>query len=584
MTLKDREFRRGETGNPVRLQGSRLSGLETARTRVLVALTVFVLAFAATAVRLVELGVVEAAAPSAPLAAGSEIAPMRGDIVDRNGVLLATSLPTATLIANPRRVIDVEEAAQALADVFAGSNSQWWLARLTRDAAYVRLRPNLTPRQQKAVNELGIPGIDFEENSRRVYPQARTVAHVLGLTSSEHVGIAGVEQSFEGVLSRGQTVQLSLDVGVQAVVRTQLSQAMETFRAVGAAAVILDVESGELIACVSLPDFDPNAPTAASEDALFNRVTKGVYELGSPFKLFTAAMALDAGVTTFDGGYDASEPIRVARFTISDYHAKKRWLSVPEVIMHSSNIGAAKMALDVGPGLQQRYLERFGFFRPAMIELPEVGTSLRPKTWRPVNAMTVAFGHGLAVTPLHMTRAISALVNGGNLVKPTLLKQAAEEPVAEARVIGEGTSRMMRSLMRLVVTRGTGSRADQAGYFVGGKTGTAEKLINGAYSSKRRLSSFAGAFPIDDPRYAIFVMLDEPKGTRQTHQYATGGWVAAPVVGEIVGRVAPMLGLAPARQGLEEADWRIMAPAGAPWADAVRQAIFRAEDARLGAF
>jgi cell division protein FtsI (penicillin-binding protein 3) len=588
MASEKRMSRFAKRNQPVRLQGSQLCGLEMARNRVLVAAMVFVLAFTATAGRLLELNIVEARQDSSREFAQSKDASdatlPRGDILDRNGVLLATSLPTQALIANPRQVIDPVGASESLASVFPGTNEQWWLARLTRDTGYVRLRSNLTPRQQSAVNALGIPGVDFEESNRRVYPQARAAAHVLGLTSNEGGGVAGIEKSFDGVLALGQDIQTSLDVGIQTVVREKLAEGVKTFNAIGGAALIMDVRSGELIASVSLPDFDPNAPRVSEDGAMFNRVSKGVYELGSPFKLFTAAMALDSGVMTLNDGYDASEPIRVARFTISDFHAKNRWLSLPEVIMHSSNIGAAKMALDIGPGLQRRYLERFGFTGPAVIELPEVASSLSPQTWRPVNAMTASFGYGIAVTPLHMARAVSVLVNGGTLVTPTLLKATDVEMSSQPAVISKKTSRKIRSLMRLVVSHGTGSRADQPGYFVGGKTGTAEKLVNGRYSKKQRLSSFTGAFPINDPKYAIFVMLDEPKGSRQTREYATGGWVAAPVVGEIVGRVAPMLGLVPAQHGLEAADWRILAPSDEPWANAIRQAVFRAKDTHSGAY
>ena len=337
---------------------------------------------------------------------------------------------------------------------------------------------------------------------------------------------------------------------------------MTELRAIGAAGVVLDVRTGEVLALVSLPDFDPNRPGSSRGDAGFNRASKGVYEMGSTFKLVTAAMALDSGTVTVKDGYDASKPIRVARFTISDYHGKNRWLSIPEIIIYSSNIGAARMALDVGADLQRAYLGRLGLLSPSSVELPEVGQPLTPPVWRDINTMTIGYGHGIAVSPLQLANAVAALVNGGLYRPSTLLRQDAGKIAPGKRVLSEKTSEQMRYLMRQVVRRGTGRKAETAGYAVGGKTGTADKIVAGRYVNGALISSFIGAFPIENPRYVILAMLDEPKGDKRTSNYATGGWVAAPVVRGVVRRLGPLLGLEPKMENAAVKPRMINAAAG----------------------
>ena len=298
---------------------------------------------------------------------------------------------------------------------------------------------------------------------------------------------------------------------------------------------------------------------ATPKEWRFNRATHGVYEMGSTFKLFTAAMALDTGTVGLDDGYDASEPIRVAGFTIHDFHGRKRWLSIPEILVYSSNIGAAKMAMDVGTELQKTYLDRLGLLRAARVELKEVGGPLSPKIWRPINTMTISYGHGIAVSPLQVTTAVSSVVNGGWWTPATILRRG-DLGAPRARVFRAKTSEQMRKLMRLVVREGSGRRARAKGYLVGGKTGTANKQVDGRYSSKARISSFVGAFPIDNPRYVVFALLDEPKGNKETWNYAGGGWVAAPVVGGVVARVGPLMGLKPLGEDRIEAFERDVLP------------------------
>jgi cell division protein FtsI (penicillin-binding protein 3) len=337
-----------------------------------------------------------------------------------------------------------------------------------------------------------------------------------------------------------------MDIRLQHILREELSRSVHDFNAIGGAGVVLDAKTGEVLAMVSLPDFDPNEPGRASADTRFNRATLGVYEMGSVFKVFTTAMALDAGVTTLKGGYDASHPIKVSRYTITDYHAKNRWLSVPEIFIYSSNIGSAKMALDVGPEGQRAFLKRLGMLSPVALELPELGEPQAPAQWKELAAMTIAFGHGLSVTPMHVAGGVASVVNGGLKVEPTIVKR--EEPLAGERILKAETSDSLRRLMRLVVERGTGKSADAPGYQVGGKTGTAEKAAAKGYKRNALISSFVGAFPMDDPRYVIFMAIDEPKPNKESHGYATGGWVAAPAVKRLVERMAPLVGIAPVKE------------------------------------
>ncbi len=543
---------RPDRGARIFVDGSTAQVLETGRTRLLVAGMVFALAFLVIAWRLVDIAAfsvgVEPRLAATPIAPAVETG--RADIVDRNGVVLATSLPTASLYANPRQVRDPAGAAARLARTLPELSQTEILAKLSTERSFIWLKRNLTPRQQHRVNRLGIPGLYFEREQRRFYPHGSLTAHSVGFTDVDNKGLAGVERSFDEVLrGRSEPLALSLDLRVQHVLAQELKAAMVEFAAIGATGLVMDATSGEVLAMVSLPEFDPNRPGAAVAESRFNRASHGLYEMGSVFKIFTIAMALEEGVVTLEGGYDASKPIRVARFTITDFHPKRRWLSVPEIFMYSSNIGAARMAMDAGTAVQRAFLGRLGLTRQTSIELAEVGRPMVPSPWREINTMTIAYGHGLAVSPVHMTSAVAAVVNGGEFVPATLIKRGAGERPAGRRIMSRDTSLKMRRLMRLVVRRGTGRKADAQGYMVGGKTGTADKLIAGRYARDTRIASFVGAFPMNEPRYVVFAMIDEPKGNERTHGYATGGWVAAPVVRRVVERIGPILGVEPIRDG-----------------------------------
>jgi len=535
----------------IRIEGDRKTAIEMGRNRLMVAGALFTAAFTVIGIRVIDVSVFsENTEPRYTRSiAKDEKHNGRADIVDRNGVLMATSLSTASLFANPRLVLDPEQAALKLATALPDIDVKVIEKKLRSNRGFVWLKRHLTPRQQYAVNRLGIPALNFQREARRMYPMGSLAAHALGFTDIDNKGLTGIERYFDKELrTRQDNMALSIDVRVQHVLEHELGVAMKKFSAIGAAGLVMDVTTGEVVAMSSLPSFDPNQPNAIAQDLRFNRTTLGVYEMGSTFKIFTTAMALDAGTVSLHGGYDATNPIRVARFTIRDFHAKKRWLSVPEIFMYSSNIGTVKMALDVGIPGHRNFLTTIGMMKPVAIELSETGSPLSPNRWREINSMTISFGHGLAVSPLHLVAGVSAMVNGGIYRTPTLIRRNPSETPVGKRVITAETSAKMRRLMRLVVKNGTGRNAAAPGYLVGGKTGTAEKVSGRGYKKKALISSFVAAFPMHKPRYVVLAMLDEAKGTKETFGYATGGWVAAPVVGAVVRRIAPVLGMRPIKE------------------------------------
>ncbi len=539
----------------VHLDGSAKRVLETGRTRLLVTGALFAIAFAVVALRLTAVSLLQQGDEPriAQSSAANGLLVGRADIVDRNGVVLATTLPTASLYANPHQVLDADDAAARLVDVLKELSQAEVASKLSSDKTFVWIDRNLTPREQYQVNRLGIPGLHFQTEERRVYPQGALTAHVVGFTDIDNRGLAGIEQSFDDVLRDSRRpVRLSIDVRLQHILREELGRAIADFTGIGGAGAILDVNTGELVALVSLPDFDPNQPGTASDDARFNRASLGIYEMGSTFKIFNTALALDSGIVRLTDQFDATKPIRIGGFSIRDYHGKNRWLSVPEIFMYSSNIGSARMAEEVGGVAQKAFFSHLGMLRPASLELPEVGHPLYPDTWRPINTMTISYGHGLAVSPMHLVSGVAAMVNGGVMRPATLIARAPGEVSEGERVISRDTSLMMRKLLRLVVEAGTGKNAEVPGYVVGGKTGTADKQSGKGYDRNSRLASFIAAFPMNDPEYVVLVMVDEPKPNATSFGYATGGWVAAPAVGNVIRRMAPLMGLLPAPDDVPE--------------------------------
>ena len=523
--------------------------LERARGRLLATGVILLLCFGAVVVRTLDVAVI--GAPVATAGAGGVAAfnpAARADIVDRNGVLLASNLPTHALYVEPAKIFDRGEAVAALGRVFPALDLERAASLVASDRKTALLRHNLSPEQAHAINRLGIPGLWLERQEQRFYPQGRLFAHAVGFTDVDNRGLAGVEKAAgEELRRRAETRQgplaLSLDIRIQHVLAEALAETMTAHRALGAAGMVMDVESGELLALVSLPAFDPKGPDRSTKEERFNRATLGTYELGSTFKPFTIAMALDHGIAGVEDSYDATKPIRVARHLIRDHRPENRWLTLPEILIHSSNIAAAKLAVDVGAERQKSFLDAFGMFRRMPLESSERGWPIVPRRWSEHTTMTVGFGHGLAVTPLHLIASYATLVNGGLAVTPTLLKREPGSPLAQRRVISAETSAIMRMLLYAVVTEGTGRNAAVPGYLVGGKTGTAEKAIGGVYKRDSMITNFVGVFPIDRPRYAVLTMMDEPKGTEETFGFATAGWTAAPVAGKVIERIAPILGI-----------------------------------------
>ncbi len=522
--------------------------LDISHVRLLLGLGLFAVIFLVIAARLAIVtllpGDAEAAGPRIAAAGSVE----RADIVDRNGVVLATSLTMASLFANPQQIHDPASVAAAVNAVLPDLSTAALTAKLGIDKSFVWLKRNLTPRQQREINNLGIPGLYFQYETKRVYPQGNLTAHVVGFADVDARGLAGVERSFDDVLlGSDRPLALSIDIRIQHIVHEELSRAIADFTGIGGAGMVLDVNTGEVLAMVSLPDFDPAQPGTAIADARFNRATLGVFEMGSTFKIFNTAIGLDTGTVTLGSGYDATNPIKIGRFSIDDFKGKHRFLSVPEIFTYSSNIGSAKMADDFGAEIQQAYLARFGLLDKSPLELPEIGAPHYPnqKSWKRINTMTIAYGHGISVSPIQLVSAVACVVNGGSLRAATLLKRAPSEVPEGQPAISAQTSAQMRQLMRLVVQVGTGKNANAPGYLVGGKTGTADKQQGGRYRENARLASFIAAFPMNQPRYVVLIMVDEPKPNAHSHGYATGGWVAAPAVGAIVKRMAPLMGMMP---------------------------------------
>ena len=547
--------RRGAAEKPARVRGS---GFTRSRSRILLAIAVFTLAYGTIAGRLLTLAVAERA-PAVMLATAADgVSQARPDIRDRNGVLLATDIRTPSLYAEPHRIFDVDEVIELLTAAMPELDAGGLRAKLKSGKRFVWLKRELTPEQRDAIHNLGLPGIGFIEENRRFYPSGRLTSHVIGHVNIDNAGIAGIEKYLDATgladlhdagFAREEDqapVTVSLDVRVQHALRDEISRAMEAFSAKAGAGVVLNVNTGEVLALVSLPDYDPNEPETALEDDAINRITAGVYELGSTFKAFTVAMALDSGEADFSTTYDARSPIRIASFTINDFHAQRRILTLPEVFVHSSNIGTARMALAAGIERHKEFMHRMAFFERPRTELPESAEPLTPQRWSDLASMTISFGHGFSVAPIQAAAAGAALMNGGLLMQPTFLPRTAEQAQKlSRRVVQPHTSDLMRELFRMNVDEGTARKAGVPGYRVGGKTGTAEKVVNGRYSNTKLLTSFLAAFPTDKPEYLMLLMLDEPQATEDTHGYRTSGWNAVPTSGKVITRIAPLLGVTP---------------------------------------
>ncbi|MGH1403674.1 MAG: peptidoglycan D,D-transpeptidase FtsI family protein [Alphaproteobacteria bacterium] len=530
------------------IEGERRSSVSMAQNRLSMLAVTFVIGYLLIAVRLLDLSVVQGLAVERLVEKNNvveQIAKRRGDVYDRNGFLLATTLKVPSLFVDPSFVLNADDLAESVLTVIPELEQDEVARVMAADNRFGWIKHGITPEQQQKILGIGSPALGFQYEYKRVYPQGSLFAHMVGYTDRDGLGLAGIERGFDDVLAKGDDVHLSFDLRLQHVMRREVSRAITEFEAKAGTGIIMDVHTGEVLSAVSLPDFDLNAVPKASDNEKFNRLTLGVYELGSMFKIFSTAALLDLTDARLSNTFDARKPIKAGWHTINDYHAQKRILTVPEVFMHSSNIGSALMGREIGGKALRSFYQDLGLLDPLMFDVKEVGRPLLPDPWREVNTLTAAYGHGLATTPMQMSAAVASVVNGGILVRPDVAKYSKDAHALrnEVRVISEETSQDMRKMLRLVVTQGTGKNADVRGYSVGGKTGTAEKSVNGRYHRDRLISSFVGAFPMEKPRYVVMVMVDEPKGQKHSYGYATAGWVAAPAVARVVTSMASILGM-----------------------------------------
>ncbi|MGZ8349736.1 MAG: peptidoglycan D,D-transpeptidase FtsI family protein [Allosphingosinicella sp.] len=485
-------------------------------------------------------------------AIGNPLIPPRGDIVDRNGIPLARTIDAWAIGLHPRRVIgDRAELAQQLHELMPERSAAQYRALLSAESNYLYLARRAVPELVAAINALGEPGIVFNREPQRLYPQTALAGHILGWTDFDGRGVAGMERVLEQRLTdprlRGEPVALSIDSRVQSTMESELAAAVTAQSAEGGTGIVLDVRTGEIVAMASAPTFNPNAAGQSDANALYNRATMGVYELGSTFKPITVAAAMEAGViTSMAQRWDAGSAVTIGRYRINDDHPLGRAITVPEILVHSSNIATARIADQMGAARMQAAFRALGFDQTAQLELRERTRPLWPRDWGRATVLTSGYGHGVAVTPLHLANAYATLVNGGIFRPATLMRVDPGHAARGRRVYSEATSRRMRQLLRMIVTHGTGRNANVPGFRIGGKTGTAEKVSSvGGYNRSVNVSTFAAAFPMDDPRYVVVVMMDAPRGNAQTHGLTTAAWTAAPVVANVIARTGPLLGVIP---------------------------------------
>lgn len=554
------------------LYGRNVDRAAKARARVGLAMLTFAGIYGIIALRLVMFAV-GGDSHGERRAARDAIATARPDIVDRNGDILATDIKAPSLFAEPRRIVDKDEAIELLTATLPDLDTAEVRERLMSKKGFVWLKREITAQQQRDIHKLGVPGVGFLRENKRVYPSGAAVSHVIGLVNTDNQGIAGIEKWLDtnglADLHRAgfasdrlqKPIELSVDLRVEHALRDELIKAKAKYSAKAASGLVSNVKTGEIVAMVSLPDFDPNNPKEAHDPDRINRLTTGVYEMGSTFKTLTLAMALDAGKANLGTMYDARMPLSYGKFKIHDSHNLGRAISLAEVFTFSSNIGAARVALSMGVEAHKAFLKKVGQMDRLRTELPESAMPIVPKRWGELNTITIAFGHGIAVAPLQAVMGINAMVNGGYLIPPTFLKRTEEEALAIGkRVVKKDTSDKIRYLMRLNAETGTARQADllSKGFYIGGKTGTAEKVVGGRYSKKQVLNSFTAVLPMDNPQFQVLVMLDEPKALPETHGFITSGWNAVPAGGKVIARIAPLLGLEP-RFDLPTADRLILA-------------------------
>lgn len=502
----------------------------------------------------------------------------RYNILDRNGLILATNIPTASLYAHPNQILDPENAAHEISKVFSDASENDLLKKLSSNKSFIWIKRHITPNIQQKIHNLGIPGIYFVKDEKRFYPHANLCSHVVGYVNVDGYGMGGIERAYNSILNHENDIQLSMDIRVQYIVHEELKKAIEMHNAASGVVIVMNPHNGEVIAMVSLPDFDPNYITEKDKEKVFNYAVLGVQEMGSTFKALTLAIGLDTGKINLNDSFNVSNAIKLGGFTIHDYKGKGGYLAVPEILMYSSNLGIAQISRKIGLYHQKEYLRKIGALNVLDFELPERGRPLYPNDnrWNDISLVTIGYGHGIAITPLHTIQIISTIVNGGVIHKPTIIKtnktlhndqnndlnhyinnmdtanindtnyieqitNKLTDNKEVIRVFKPETSDIMKKLLRLTVSRGNGKKANIDDYIVGGKTGTSEKIINGKYVKNLNDTLFFGAFPINNPEYVIFLAINEPKPNKINMGYTTGGMIAAPVAGEIIKKIGNIL-------------------------------------------
>ncbi|MBN9413359.1 MAG: penicillin-binding protein 2 [Candidatus Paracaedimonas acanthamoebae] len=523
--------------------------LDCARTRLLIASVFFCFATLIIAGRLFMVTVLRDGAEPALVEQdlSKPVYMGRANITDRNGEVLATTIITSSLHANCKIIQNPQVVADRILTVLPNLKRNDLIKRLSSNRRFIWIARHLTPGQRLNILRLGIPGLSFMRDERRIYPQGRLAAHILGYTDVDNHGISGVEKSLDTSLrTKAEPVQLSLDLRLQHILKDEISKGIQEFGARGGCGIIFDVSTGEVLGMTSLPDFDPNHASQATQDELFNKVTLGIYEMGSTMKVTNTAMALESGAVTLASEFDATHPLQVGRFKVTDFRGRNEWLNVAKIFVYSSNIGAAKMALKAGSEKQKNFMQKLGYLNAPQFELPEVGAPLLPKIWNDPATITISYGYGLSISPLQLVTGVGTIIGGGLKKFPTLLKRQGQAPQGE-RVVSEKTSRIMRELMRLVVKNGTSRKANVPGYMIFAKTGTANLRAGRGYQKDKVMVNFVGVLGngYDKPRYIVYVMLDDPKRLQKTYGFNNAGWNAAPIGGRIIARMAPILGLAP---------------------------------------
>ncbi len=471
---------------------------------------------------------------------------IRGNIYDRNNKILSTTISTLSLNINPQEILNKHHTTAKLKKIFPQLKDQDLSKKLNSNRKHINLLREISPKEYVSLLKMGIEGLKIETKSKRIYPNNTLAAHILGATDIDGKGIAGIEKKFDSQLQEGKDVTLSIHAGIQHITRKLLLEQIKKFEAEGGAGIIINAKNGQVYSIVSLPDYNANNYNSTLSKKLFNKATKGIYELGSTLKLITAAIAFESNLINEDEVFDVSKPLKISSRIITDFHPLNYSINIPEVIVHSSNIGSAKIAEKFGSSIQLKYLKSLGLLNTLSLEIPELGRPQVLMDKKVLTTMTISYDHGISITPMHLASATATIVNNGIKIDPTLIKN--KDPVQNEKIISKDTSMKMKSIMRLVVSNkhGTAKKAEANGYLIGGKTGTAEKIKpSGGYFKKENIVAFTGAFPMNDPEFIITIMIDNPKGQKFSNGYRTAGWIAAPVVKQIVTRIAPILGVKP---------------------------------------